>query len=64
MLRLRGIKMDDPTYIKQEIDANPLWKLAFRLSEMFNDNAPIGWGSYILLAKWLFDNYTLIEKEK
>jgi len=39
--------MSDPTYIKDEIDANPIWKAAFIMSEIMNDNAPIGWGKYI-----------------
>jgi hypothetical protein len=42
--------MNDPTYVKQEIDANPTWKLAWRLSELDNDDAPIGWGRYITIA--------------
>jgi hypothetical protein len=42
--------MSDPTYVKSEIDANPTWKLAFELSEIDNDNAPIGWFKYIHLA--------------
>lgn len=54
--------MSDPTYVKEEIDANPEWKLAFRLSEVDNDNAPIGWWRYILLARWLRENYILTEK--
>lgn len=43
----------DPTYVTAAIDANPAWRLAFRLSEIDNDNAPIGWGDYITLANWL-----------
>ncbi len=42
--------MNDPTYVREEIDANPIWTLAFILSELDNDNAPIGWGKYIPLA--------------
>jgi hypothetical protein len=34
----------DPTYDRGEIDANPEWQLAFSLSEIMNDNAPLGWG--------------------
>lgn len=37
----------DPTYVRAEIDANPVWKLAFYLSELRNDDAPIGWSRYI-----------------
>jgi hypothetical protein len=43
--------MDDPTYVREEIDANPIWKLAFKLSELENDEAPIGWGEYIPKAR-------------
>lgn len=43
--------MKDPTYIRAEIDANPVWKRAFYLSELRNDNAPIGWSDYIAEAK-------------
>ena len=53
--------MNDPTYIKAEIDANPTWKLAFFLSEIDNDNAPIGWGRYILMAQGLLSKYNIEE---
>lgn len=36
--------MNDPTYERDKINANPVWELAFSLSEIENDNAPIGWG--------------------
>jgi len=39
--------MVDPTYDKNEIAANPIWDLAFKLYEQHNDNSPIGWGDYI-----------------
>ena len=29
--------MNDPTYVKDEIEANPAWDLAFTLSEIQND---------------------------
>jgi hypothetical protein len=41
---------NDPTYERKLIDATPEWKLAFRISEFENDNAPLGWGRYIPLA--------------
>lgn len=41
----------DPTYVQQEIDAKPEWKIAFILSELYNDNAPIGWSKFIPAAK-------------
>lgn len=43
--------MIDPTYNKNEIEANPIWSLAFKLSEQDNDNASIGWNNYIMEAK-------------
>lgn len=46
--------MKDPTYIKSEIDKNPVWKKAFELSEVKNDNAPIGWSFYIPEAEKSF----------
>lgn len=43
--------MNDPTYNKPDIDDNPVWKLAFLLSELDNDNAPIGWSEYIRVSQ-------------
>lgn len=43
--------MNDPTYNMQHIKDNPLWCEAFRLSEMYNNNAPIGWSDYIPAAR-------------
>lgn len=55
--------MNDPTYVKGDIDNNPIWKLAFRLSEVNNDLAPIGWSRYIPMARWLIETYDMKEKE-
>lgn len=52
----------DPTWVKADIDANPIWKLAWEMSEVDNDNAPIGWGTYIPLARWVLDNYVRNER--
>ena len=52
----------DPTYITADIEKNPVWKLAHWMSEVDNDNAPIGWGRYINLARFVLDKYKLIEK--
>jgi len=52
----------DPTYRKEEIDKNPVWELAFSLSEMQNDNAPMGWGRYIYLAEMILSNYDVKRK--
>lgn len=41
----------DPTYNPEEINANPVWKRAFQLSELENDNAPLGWSKYIPQAQ-------------
>lgn len=43
--------MNDPTYDKRDIEANFTWRIAFMLSEYYNDNAPIGWGKYIPIAE-------------
>jgi hypothetical protein len=51
--------MKDYTYAKAEIEANPVWALAFRMSEVDNDNAPIGWSKYTVLARWLIDNFDM-----
>lgn len=54
--------MNDPTYVRSEIDANPEWELAFTLSEIENDNAPIGWSRYIGTAKCLLAAYDIKRK--
>lgn len=48
---------NDPTYDRAAIDADPAWRLAFILSELLNDNAPIGWGRYILAAETLLGEH-------
>jgi hypothetical protein len=54
--------MNDPTYDKAAINANPAWQLAFFLSELQNDDAPIGWGKYILIADSLLAKYDIKAK--
>lgn len=54
--------MADPTYVTEEIQANPEWELAFSLSEIDNDNAPIGWARYIPMALCLLANYDIKRK--
>ena len=54
--------MNDPTYILEDINKNPIWKLAFWLSEIDNDNAPIGWGHYIPMASMILNKFELKEK--
>lgn len=54
--------LNDPTYNITEIEAKPDWKLAFELSEVDNDNAPIGWFSYLHLAIHLLQKYELKKK--
>lgn len=56
--------MSDPTYSKAEIESNPIWHLAFVLSEIRNDSAPIGWGSYIPTAECLLDAFDITPKKK
>ena len=53
---------NDPTYVRSEIDANPVWALAFLMSELENDNAPLGWGRYISLASGLLRLYDMEKK--
>ncbi len=48
--------MLDPTYDREEIDRDPVTKLAFSLSEQFNDNAPIGWVQYMPIAKYTMEH--------
>jgi hypothetical protein len=55
--------MPDPTYVRSEIDANPEWELAFTISEIENDNAPIGWGRYITKARNLLAIYNIKRKK-
>ena len=55
--------MNDPTYVKDEIEANPEWHVAWVLSEIQNDNAPIGWSKYILTAQCLLAAFDMKKKE-
>jgi len=57
------VGFNDPTYVKKEIEANPIWDLAFVLSEIENDNAPLGWSCYIPLAKQLLAHYDIKRKK-
>lgn len=54
--------MSDPTYNSEEINANPVWQLAFTLSEIQNDNAPLGWSKYIWVAECLLATYEVRRK--
>lgn len=45
--------MADPTYDAFRISENPVWLLAWTLSEIQNDNAPLGWGKHIHVAERL-----------
>jgi len=56
--------MNDPTYVKSEINDNPVWELAFTISEIQNDNAPIGWSDYTWLAEMLLSQYDIERKKK
>jgi hypothetical protein len=56
--------MADPTYDTKAINANPLWELAFSLSEIQNDLAPIGWSRYISIAQCLLSIYDIKLKGK
>lgn len=39
--------MPDPTYDRAEIQKNKAWRVAFVLSELYNDDAPLNWSRYI-----------------
>lgn len=54
--------MSDPTYDKAEINKNPEWELAFVMSEIMNDDAPIGWGKYIGPARGLLAHFNIKAK--
>lgn len=56
--------MSDPTYSKAEIEANPAWHIAWVLSEIRNDSAPLGWGSYIATAECLLDTFEIKPKRQ
>ena len=56
--------LPDPTYVKAEIEANPEWHLAFVLSEIVNDNAPIGWSEQILTARCLLAAFDIKPKSR
>jgi hypothetical protein len=54
--------VEDPTYNKEKIDQDPVWKLAFWMSEIDNDNAPIGWSRYTILSRAILNKFNLEEK--
>lgn len=56
--------MTDPTYDRARIDADVVWELAFSLSEIMNDNAPIGWAKYIPIAECLLVGHTIVRKDR
>ena len=51
--------MNDPTYDRKAIEANPAWDLAFVLSEIQNDAAPLGWSKYIWVAECLLKAFEI-----
>lgn len=56
--------MNDPTYDTTEIEANLVWAVAFSLSEIENDNAPLGWSKYIGTAESLLSNWEMKRKKE
>lgn len=52
----------DPTWNREAINKNPIWKAAFIMSECHNDGAPIGWGKYIPTALELHKAGLLIQQ--
>jgi len=55
--------MKDPTYIIEEIEQNPIYLMAWIMSEWFNDNAPIGWSNYIPTAESINNKLNVSIKE-
>ncbi len=54
----------DPTYQREEIRKKPAWNLAFVISEVLNDSAPIGWAAYIPVAECLLAHFEIKEKNR
>lgn len=54
--------MKDPTYVKSEIEANLEWHVAWTLSEIENDQAPLGWSKYIPRAQSLLAVFNITPK--
>lgn len=54
--------MNDPTYCMADIEENPMWQLAWALSEIMNDNAPLGWSKYIWVVECLMNHFTITPK--
>lgn len=54
--------MNDPTYDKEAIKARLEWDLAWVLSQIIDDNAPIGWSKHIFTAKCLLAHYDIKRK--
>ncbi len=54
----------DPTYDTDEIKAKIEWYVAWVLSEIMNDNAPLGWSRYIGQAKCLLAAFDMKPKDK
>lgn len=54
--------MNDPTYCIADIEENPVWQLAWTLSEIMNDNAPLGWSKYIWVVECLMNHFTITPK--
>ena len=54
--------MSDPTYEKEKIEANREWHVAWVLSEILNDLAPLGWSRYTSIAKCLLAAFDMTPK--
>jgi hypothetical protein len=54
----------DPTYDLITINKNPVWRVAFVISECLNDTAPLGWGSYIWVAEKIVADEKQAKKKK
>lgn len=56
--------MTDLTYVKEEIESREDWRVAWVLSEILNDAAPIGWSRYIGAAQCLLAEFDMKPKGK
>jgi hypothetical protein len=53
-----------PVYAAAEKGKNPVEDLAWLMSELHNDNAPIGWRGYIPLAAALMERFEMKERKR
>ena len=54
----------DPTYNKIEIEAKIEWHVAWVLSEIENDSAPVGWSRFLGKATCLLAAFDMTPKAR